>query len=270
MAATLLLQLLLSFVIGGSLIALLTILAEKAGERTAGIILMLPTTIVIGFFFLGCTTSARNVAHIVPATLIPLGIVVFSSVIYIYYSLFISKYIRSKKTQILITFIATSITWFFLAAPFAIYRFSSIITGIAGYIILAFSAHYMLNKRGNKTNISRLSYTLPQIIFRAAFIGAMIAIVVYLGKILDPFWGGVFTMYPAATLATLIILHYYYEPLQLFYFMKKAPTGSISIFIYAICAMVLFPSYGIITGTFLSYSASLFFSVAYVGYLRKR
>ena len=74
--------------VGGCFITLLSYIAEKTNEHVAGIIVMLPSTIVLGYFFLGLTTSAEQVALLVPATLIPLGIVILSSIIYIYCSLF--------------------------------------------------------------------------------------------------------------------------------------------------------------------------------------
>ena len=114
--------------------------------------------------------------------------------------------------------------------------------------------------------MTRPKYTKSQIFIRALFTGTIIATVVLLGKTLNPFWGGIFTMFPAATFATLIILHFYYEPRQLFYFMKSAPLGSISLFIYAISIMLLFPKLGIWTGTLISYVISLTFGLLLIKY----
>ena len=83
MRTILLVQLIVSFLVGGSLITILSLIAEKTNQHIAGIVMMFPTTLVLGFFFLGLTTNAENVSTVIPATLIPLGIVIFSSVIYI-------------------------------------------------------------------------------------------------------------------------------------------------------------------------------------------
>src|ERR1043166_8360259 len=105
MTTSLAIQLLISFVAGGCFITLLAYLAENSSEKNAGIIMMLPSTIVLGYFFLGITTSAEKVVEVVPATLIPLGIVIFSSVIYIYCALFFGKFFKRKIYQITATFI---------------------------------------------------------------------------------------------------------------------------------------------------------------------
>ena len=266
MTSALIIQLLISFIVGGCFITFLSLIAERTNENIAGIIMMFPSTIVLGFFFLGLTTSAEKVALVIPATLIPLGIVIFSSVIYIYCSIFFSNYFKSKMVQILTTFIASSLIWFILASPFAIWKFTNLAIGSIGFFILIVITHFILNKNILREEIFRTKYTKAQIIIRAVFMGGIIATVVLLGKILNPFWGGVFTMYPAATFAALVIFHFYYEPRQLFYFMKKAPMGSLSLFIYAISTMILFPKYGIVYGTLISYSICLVFAILLIKY----
>jgi uncharacterized membrane protein (GlpM family) len=255
------LQIFASFFVGGGLITFLSLLAEKANEKIAGIIMMFPTTIVLGYFFLGITTSADKVSSIVPATLIPLGMVVFSSVIYISLARFYAKNIQSKIKQIIATLITSSIIWFALASPFALWKFRNLVAGAIGYFLLMIIAHYILNRPKNTNPFPKNIYSRKQIVLRALFTGTVISIVVLLGKTLNPFWGGIFTMFPAATFASLIIFHSYYEPEQLFFFMRRAPLGSLSLFIYAISVMILFPLLGIVLGTFSAYCISALFSI---------
>jgi hypothetical protein len=260
LTSLLILQLIVSFIAGGFLITLQSLIAEKTSEHISGIIMMFPTTIVLGFLFLGITTSAEHVSLVVPATLIPLGIVVFSSIVYTYGAIFFSKYFKTKPKQIIATFLTSSVVWFILAAPFAYFKFSNLIIGCIGFFSIIIISQFILNKALFKESIPRVKYTKLQILLRALFTGTIIVVVVLLGKLLNPFWGGIFTMFPAATFATLITLNIYYEPQQLFYFMKKAPLGSLSLFIYALVAMITFPKYGLISGTIISYSCSALFS----------
>lgn len=266
MTTVLLAQILVSFFVGGSLITLLSLIAEKTNQHISGIIMMFPTTLVLGFFFLGLTTNAENVSNVIPATLIPLGIVIFSSVIYIYCSMFYVSKIKNKIPQILCSLLTSILIWFILASPFAIYKFSNKLVGVTGFLIIVIITHLILRSKNYELNIIRLKYTKRHIFVRALFTGTIIATVVLLGKTLNPFWGGIFTMFPAATFATLIILHFYYEPRQLFYFMKSAPIGSISLFIYAISIMLLFPKLGIWGGTLISYVISLTFGLLLIKY----
>lgn len=261
MPTNLLIQLLVSFLMGGGLITLLSVIAEKTNEQTAGIIMMFPSTVVLGFFFLGIATSATKVAEVVPATLIPLGIVILSSVIYIQFAMLYERFFAARILQIAITFISASIVWFLLAAPFAVWKLNNITIGISGYLLLISLAYYLLNRNPDNNTLAKFKYTRLQIAFRAAFIGSIIAFVVFLGKTLNPFWGGIFTMYPAATLAILVVLHFYYKPENLFYFFKKAPIGSLSIFVYCITVMLLFPVLGVVWGTLAAYIICLLFTL---------
>jgi len=61
------LQLITSFFVGGSLIALLSFIAERASEKMAGVIISLPATISISYFFIGWVLSPVKVAEIAPA-----------------------------------------------------------------------------------------------------------------------------------------------------------------------------------------------------------
>ena len=266
MTSVLFAQLLASFFVGGLLITFLSLLAEKTNQHISGIIMMFPTTLVLGFFFLGFATSAENVSHVIPATLIPLGLVIFSSVIYIYCSMFFVSKVKHKISQIVCSLLTSIVIWFVLACPFAIYKFSNTLVGILGFSTIVTITHLVLRSKQNEFSLQRPKYSKRQIFLRALFTGSIIAMVVFLGKTVNPFWAGIFTMFPAATFATLVILHFYYEPRQLFYFMKSAPLGSISLFIYTISVMLLFPQLDIWVGTLISYIISLAFGLLLIKY----
>src|SRR6478609_314611 len=89
-------QLATSFIIGGVFIAAISFMAERASEKVSGIIMMFPTTIVLGFFFMGIVTSPDKVAQVIPATITPIGLIVFAAVLYVHIAEFISKIIVSK------------------------------------------------------------------------------------------------------------------------------------------------------------------------------
>ena len=92
-------QLAVSFIVGGGVVALLSFIAEKANKKIAGIILAFPTTVALGFFFLGWTLSPEAVAGVVPATLIPLGLSVLFAAVYGYVAEQAAKFIKNKISQ---------------------------------------------------------------------------------------------------------------------------------------------------------------------------
>jgi uncharacterized membrane protein (GlpM family) len=264
MKTQLLTQMLVSFITGGGLITLLSLIAEKTNQRISGIILTFPSTLVIGFFFLGLSTGTDNVAKIVPTTIIPLGILVLSSLIYTYVAVFFAKYLKNNVHQILCSLLTSTVFWFLLVSPFAICKVSNLLYSILGFAIIVFISHLIVKSNIYDSDLKPLAYTAKQILFRAIFTGTIIAAIVFCAKTLNPFWGGIFTMFPAATFSTLTILHYHYKPAELFHFVKKIPLGSVSLLIYAVSVMYFFPKLGIYQGTMISCFLSLLFTFTVV------
>lgn len=249
-------QLIVSFIVGGGVIALMSFIAEKTSKRVAGIILAFPTTVALGFFFLGWTLSPEAVADVVPATLIPLGLSVLFAAVYAYIAEYSARIIKNKDWQIVVSFVFSIGLWFALAVPAVVLQMNRLAVGVAGYAILILIAHLLLQRKNYDKPVT-LIYTFGQIIGRATFVGFIIFLVVLLGKVLSPFWGGMFAMFPAAFSSLLMILHWYYGPKSLFPTMQKVAVGSLSIFAYAITTMFVFPTFGFVIGTLFAYIVSL-------------
>jgi hypothetical protein len=243
---------------------ILSLLAEKVNRYVSGILMMFPSTIVLGFFFLGISNSPQAVSRIIPTTLVPLGILVLSTLVYIRLARIFSKTYMSKAGQICATFISASIIWFALVTPFAIWKFDNLMIGIVGYLFSLILARYFFARIQRVEFPIKIIYNKKQIFFRAAFMGLVISVIVFMSKILNPFWGGVFTMYPAATFSALMVMHYYYHPDQLYHFYVNAPIGSLSLFVYCISVLIFFPLLGTVLGTLSAYSVCLFFSLVLI------
>ena len=138
----------------------------------------------------------------------------------------------------------------------ALFKFSDFALGMIGYVLLVLIADFLLHRRTH-TKAPALSYTTGQKIGRAAFVGLIIVIVLVLGKTLDVVWGGIFAMFPAAFSSTLMLLHWYYDSNSVSAAAQNAPIGSLSICVYSIAVMFVFPKFGFIIGTVLAYCASL-------------
>lgn len=250
------LQLIVSFIVGGGVISLLSFIAEKMSKRIAGIILTFPTTVALGFFFLGWTVSPKAVATVVSASLIPLGLSVLFVAIYAYIAEYFAKIVKNKIWQIIVSFVISIGFWFALAIPVVVLELNRLAVGVAGYTLLVLGAHFLLQRKNYKKPVT-LTYTFDQKICRAIFVGFIVFLVVLLGKTLSPFWGGMFTMFPATFSSLMMILHWYYGPKSLFPTIQKVALGSLSIFAYTITVMFVFPAYGFIIGTFFAYTVSL-------------
>ncbi len=267
MSSIFIIQLIISFFVGGGLIALLTFLAERSSSRVSGIIISFPSTVLLGFFFLAWTQTPEEVAKLIPATMIPLGISILFPVFYVYIANLGATFIKNRFSLVLFTQCLSVGLWLLLSFPMAFHKMSNLFYGIIGYLILAAIGHFFLNRRKEKNPTTHL-YSVWQITGRAAFVGFLIAMIVFVGEMVNPFWGGVLAMFPAALSSSMMVIHWYYGPKNLFPIVRKVPLGSLSIFVYAIIVMLIFPHTGFIWGTFIAFVASLITSFLLSGFLR--
>lgn len=229
-------------------------MAERSSEKIAGIIISLPSTIAISLFFIGWATSPQKVAESAPLLPLSIGIIMVFATIYIYLS-------RIKLKKIYSMLLCTSVSlvvWFAVSIPLAIYKFSNLTLSIAGYVILTCFGYYFLTFKPKEQSLHKpLKYSTGQKIFRAFFAGSFIALAVLLSKTSGPFWGSVFSGFPAVYLSTLMIFHWHYDSEFLFKIYKNSPLGTIPLMIYPVAAIYTFPVLGIIGGTIAAYAASL-------------
>ena len=85
----------------------------------------------------------------------------------------------------------------------------------------------------------------------------VITLAVYLANVLSPFWGGIFSGFPAVYLSTFTILYWYYDSDMLFKIGKAIPLGSLVYTPFIIAAIFTFPAFGIIFGTLAAYAVAL-------------
>lgn len=280
---TLQIQLIASFIIGGSLVALQAYAAEKAPKQISGIILTLPSTIIVNYFFLGLILKPPAFHQLLPLIPSALGFSLVFITAYIYiakwlYTFFCCKpknfleaikqnFIKPKlskaKKIVLITVssILASSIWLLMSLPLAIKQFNNLKLSLLIFIILAFINHKFINRGFKKYKKNKaLKYKPNEQIARACFAGLMVAATVYFGARLGPFWAGVIAMFPAASLASICIMHYSYDHEALFGFFKGVPLGISTLIIYAVVADYSFAHLGVIIGTLISVLASAFYS----------
>jgi len=269
MDSVFIIQLVVSFIVGGGFVALLTFFAEKTGSRLSGIILAFPSTASLGFFFLAWSQSPEEVALVVPSILIPLGISVLFPVFYLYGALLGTRFIRKRLPLVFFSLFISVGIWLLFAFIVEKYQVSGLLYGISGYVILTTIAYFLLSKPDTHQP-QKHSYSQSQLIGRAVFIGIFIAFIVLLGELANPFWGGVFAIFPAALSSSLIIIHWYYGTKNILAVFKEVPLGSLSTFVYALVVMFVFPVCGFIWGTLIALTASLITSTILTIFLSRK
>ncbi len=247
-------QLITSFLAGGIIIALLGLIAEKASEKTAGIIISFPTTIAIGFFFVGWATSPQAVADVAPIIPAMEGVVMIFTTVYLY----LSKIRLSKFASLSLCTFGSLLAWAGLAFPLAVTNFNNFFVSVVIYIILTGISYYLITLRTHeKINENpTIKYTYKEKFYRALFAGLVMALAVYLSKTLGTVWGIVFSAFPAVYISTMTILLKKHNSAFLFRVWKNSPVGSLVFVIFAVVAMYAFPEFGLFWGTLISYIIS--------------
>ncbi|HBY74112.1 MAG TPA: hypothetical protein DEG44_05515 [Candidatus Kerfeldbacteria bacterium] len=254
MSRLLILQLATSFIVGGAFIALLSFLAERASEKTAGMIISLPSTAAISLFFIGWTTSPQTIAEIVKLTPLTAAITIVFAAAYLY----LSKLRLAKIPSIIVCTLGSLSVWLVLTPPLAITKFSHLPIALVVYGIVLCLGYYSITIRSPVAALSQpITYSTAQKIGRAVFAGSIIALAVLLSKTLNPFWGLIISYFPAAYISTFIILHWHHDSQFLFKVWKNSPLGSVVFLSYSLSAMYTFPAFGIVFGTISAYAVSI-------------
>ena len=247
------LQLLISFLVGGSFITLIALIAERASERMAGLIITLPSTVAMSFVFIGWTIGPAQIPEVV--TPIPLGIgavLMFASTY-----LYLSKIKLPKITSMVLCITGAMAIWFAIMLPIAFFNVDNLTFSLAGFVILTLLGHHFMTRKNHiKSHREKNHYTSAQLLFRGAFTGGIIALTVFLAKTVGPLWAGVFSAFPAAFSSTFLILHWYYDSDFLFKTFKNAPLGNLGFLAFVLVSMWSFPNFGTLLGTLIAYTAS--------------
>lgn len=247
-------QLIVTFIVGGSFIAFLSFLAEKASEKVAGLIISLPSTVAISFFFIGWALSPQEIGRIAPIVPVGTAAVLMFTITYLY----LSKLKMPKKWSILLCLSGSLLVWFACAVPLAVFEFSNLWISLGIYVIFAVISYFLLTIKPKVKEIGVfLKYSALQKVFRALFAGFIVTLAVFLAKVLGPFWGGVFAIFPAVFMTTLLILHWNYDSNFLFRVWKNSPLGTLVFVVYSVIAMYSFPEFGIVWGSILAYGGAL-------------
>ncbi len=241
-------QLILSVIVAGIWITLATILSERMGSKTGGMIGNLPSTILTSLLFIGITQSPEFAAS---ATItVPLGM--FLSTLFLY--VFISLVSKGLVTALA----AGLLTWFSLAILASFFQETGRVAWTFLYFCGALGTYLLAEKVLKIPSHGRVKrpYSLQQIFFRAIFAGSVVGMSVLIARTGSAFWAGLFASFPAMMLSSMVIL-----TLSAGYPFARA-TGKVmllastNIVIYSFVAGALFPVTGIWWGSLISYSAA--------------
>jgi hypothetical protein len=245
----------LSVLVGGSVIAAQSILAEKY-PQFGGFIVSIPTTLPMGLFFIGWTQGASVAVQSASVVPVSLGNCLLFAAIFIS----VAQWPRQRFTRFLLPNLLSLAVWFALSIAIIRFQITAPLPGIIAYIVAFAIAYQILKKRDRHQKYpnqktpsveSKQSSNWKLILLRACAGGTVIGTAVLLAKILNPLWGGVFSVFPASFISIFNIILLTRGPRLLIPIGATLPQGSLFFLLYILCAHYLFPL-GILPGTLLS------------------
>lgn len=254
-----LIKLLLSFLVGGSYIAFTIWVSEKFGSRIGGLLIGLPSTILVSLIFIAWTQSppaAVSALPVVPAALAA-------------NSLFLVIFIRLYKYGRAISFSAGLIVWLLLSFPLVFFSLKSIGASVLLASLFFGLAIYWLRKFRNR-KLKRFQIGRKESALRMIFAGSLVAVAVCLGKILGPLWGGMLASFPVAFSSSFLLLENKYGIDFASATAKTMPYGSMGNVLFAVTFFYIVPLAGLIMGTMIGYLAALLFALAVNEIILKR
>lgn len=246
-------KLVLSFLVGGTWVTIATLIADRYGTKLGGLITGLPSTILFSLFFIGWTQSPSVAVE--ATTIVP--------IIGAVNALFLVAYIFLVRTNFWLALFGSVLIWTVLSFTLVLLRFSNFALSLIIYIILVLISYFIIEKgiRVKSEIAQKTKNTFGTLIFRGLFSGFIVVLAVVMGKIGGPLLGGMFAVFPAMFLSTLLITYFSHGSLFSSAVMKVALLSAVSVVLYGVLVRYTYIPFGLWWGTLISIIIS--FSAAY-------
>jgi hypothetical protein len=246
-------QLALSFAVGGLWVVCATVLADRLGPKVGGLISGLPSTVALGLFFLAWTQSPGTAVQ--AASVVPLvaGI----------NSLFCATYAHLVRKDIRPALLFSLALWFLSAYVLVRTRFDSYAVSLLGFGSLFLLSFFLMEHVFKIASIKGKAVRYrPRLILARAFAGGLaVSVAVYLGKTAGPLWGGIFSTFPAMFISTMLVTYFAQGALFSAGIMKSTMLSGLSVAVYAVVVRWTFLPLGPWAGTLIailvSYASAL-------------
>lgn len=256
----LLLKAALSFLVGGLYIGLMTIIAERFGSKIGGLLVALPSTILVSLIFISIILGPTG---LVQATItIPAAIGV--SIIFLAAFIFLYRFLG-----LVAAYFGAVAIWFTIASSLVLLHLDRIlISMLLGLIFFAIGLSYVRGQPHRK--LSSLHFSRSAFTVRCVFAGTFVALAVLLAGLLGPFWGGTLSAFPAAFSATALILTQAHGIEFTTSTAKTMVLGAAANIIFVAGVFYLVPVVGVFSGMILAYLLCLVFAAGTYRFIADR
>jgi hypothetical protein len=246
-------KLVLSFLVGGTWVTIATLIADRYGTKPGGLVTGLPSTILFSLFFIGWTQSPSVAVE--ATTIVP--------IIGAVNALFLVAYIFLVRTNFWLALFGSLFIWTAISFTLVLLRFDNFALSLIIYVILVLISYFIIEKgiRVKSETAQKAKNTFATLIFRGLLSGFIVALAVVMGRIGGPLLGGMFAVFPATFLGTLLITYFSHGSLFSSAVMKVALLSAVSVVLYGVIVRYTYIPFGLWWGTLVSFIIS--FSAAY-------
>ena len=241
-------QTIIPFVLSALVVIIITVIAEKYGTKTGGILGTLPSTIIVAFIFIALNKGvifASNSVAVVPAEI---GINL----------LFLFIFVLFIKRSIYIAFACSFTVWTILSFILWYFNLQNIYLSVLICLALMVFSFVTLEKvkKIKSSGKKVVHYTVKKITLRGILTGTIITITVLLSNVGEVI-SGIISVFPAIITSTMVISYYEHGADFAASMAKSMILGSMSVMSYAVSIHFLYPLYGILIGSILAFCISV-------------
>ncbi len=234
-------------------VVLLSLIAEVAGPRVAGIASGYPLGAAISLLFIGIEISPAFAARSAVFTAAGLtGTVAFVGG----YLLGLKAAEGRRRLPALGVALLPALAGYGLTAwglsQVSIDRSSALLIAMASMIL----ADRVFRTIPDAAIHTKIQLGLGVTLLRAVFAALVILMITTAARAVGPEWAGLFSAFPITMLPLLVIIQFTYQPAHVRTIIKNIPRGLGSLLIYALVVATTYADLGIVWGTVLGYLAA--------------
>jgi hypothetical protein len=228
----------------------LSLIAERAGPRFAGIVAGYPLGAAISLFFIGVEISPEFAARSAIFTTAGLA----ATVAFVGGYLLGLRWADGHSLPAALTFsIGSAMAAYGLAVGLIL---AIPINGISAPLIALLSiavAVRVFRAIPDTVIRNRIRLSFSATVLRAVFAAAVILAITTAARLVGPDWAGLFSAFPITMLPLLVIIQVTYQPAHVRTIIRNVPRGLGSLLIYTLTVAATYPHLGIAWGTILGY-----------------
>lgn len=253
--------------LSAGMVITVTLVAEKASTRFAGVMLGFPLGAGLTFFFTGIEQGPLFAAQSTPWSIQGLSATLVFCLFYNQSRIFC---LNSKLLSLAIPTVC-GVGGFFGMAYFLQYTLAGLPYLRAAAVISIFIGTALFFRRSPSPAIKkRVAATRYILMARALFAALTILCITAVASRVGSAWTGIFAAFPTTVLPSILVLHYHYGGETIPAIFREIPLGMIAIVVFSVAVCLSFPVFGVYVGILVSYIVAFFYLLFYEFALRSR